>query len=108
MSLLYTNFVYASVLISFRAIIDKVDPIQLVILVLIEVVIQVWKGLILPLPIFISPNLDLYFDDSLNWRIPDGSHSLKIKIQGNEHHMNPTTIEESTIHSAMDEHRHQF
>ena len=42
-SLLHADFVCASVLISFGAIIGKVNPIQLIILALIEIVIQVWN-----------------------------------------------------------------
>lgn len=42
-SLLHADFVCASILISFGAVLGKTNPAQLVILALIEVVIQVWN-----------------------------------------------------------------
>lgn len=42
-SLLHADFVCASILISFGAVLGKTNPAQLVVLALIEVVIQVWN-----------------------------------------------------------------
>ena len=54
-SLLHADFVCASILISFGALLGKINPAQLIILALIEVVIQVWNQ-------YVGVNLFCTFD----------------------------------------------
>ena len=63
----------------------------LVLTIAMAIVGGLLTGLILRLPIFIKPNTDSYFDDSLNWEVPSDFHNGETRKTRTKN--NPNTIE---------------